>query len=324
MGVALGLGAALSWGLADYFAARASRGIGALRVVLGFHLFALIPLTVLVLATGGLARVTGHEIVFFVGVGVVGWASYLAFYAALAIGPISVLSPIVSGYAAVTVLLAVLFASNTLSAAQAVAVGITITGAMLASADVRAIRHTRLQRHSALGFVLALCAMALLGGFVFGVSYYRSRLGWLPPIFLGRAFATVFVLGHVLVGRGARPATDEEPEAIEAPRTDAVAAGGGPLAAGAVAVSEPTETPLSRGALLGALVLLALLDTGGYVCFNLGVGHAAAAIVAGAAAPYAVVPIVMGVSLFGERPSVVQWMGVACVLAGVVVLGAAS
>jgi drug/metabolite transporter (DMT)-like permease len=91
-----------------------------------------------------------------------------------------------------------------------------------------------------------------------------------------------------------------------------------------VAVSERTETPLSRGALLAALVLLALLDTGGYVCFNLGVGHAAAAIVAGAAAPYAVVPIVMGVSLFGERPSVVQWMGVACVLAGVVVLGAAS
>ena len=37
MGVALGLGAALLWGLADYFAALASRGIGALRVVLGFQ-----------------------------------------------------------------------------------------------------------------------------------------------------------------------------------------------------------------------------------------------------------------------------------------------
>ena len=116
-------------------------------MVLGFHLLALIPLSVLVLATGGLAKVSGNEIVFYVGVGVVGWASYLAFYGALAIGPISVLSPIVSGYAAVTVLLAVLFASNTLSAVQAVAVAMTIAGAMLASADVRAIRHTRRQRH---------------------------------------------------------------------------------------------------------------------------------------------------------------------------------
>lgn len=324
MGVALGLGAALSWGLADYFAARASRGIGALRVVLGFHLFALIPLTVLVLATGGLAHVTGHQIVFYVGVGVVGWASYLAFYGALAIGPISVLSPVVSGYAAVTVLLAVVFAGNALSLVQAAAVGITIAGAMLASADVRAIRHTHLERHSALGFVLALCAMALLGAFVFGVSYYRASLGWLVPIFLGRAFATVFVFGHVLADRRRRPVAATEPEAIEAPETDAITAGAGPLAAGAVADPAHTETALPRRALLAVLALLALLDTGGYVCFNLGVGHAAAAIVAGAAAPYAVVPIVMGVSLFHERPSRPQWMGVACVLAGVVVLGAVT
>ena len=38
MGIALGLAAALSWGLADYFATLASRRAGTLRVVLGFHL----------------------------------------------------------------------------------------------------------------------------------------------------------------------------------------------------------------------------------------------------------------------------------------------
>jgi uncharacterized membrane protein len=312
------------WGLADYFAALASRGIGALRVVLGFHLFALIPLTAMVLATGGLAKAGGTEIAFYVGIGAVGWVSYLAFYGALAIGPISVLSPIVSGYAAVTVLLAVVFAGNALSAVQGVAVGITIAGAVLASADARAIRHTRLQGRSALGFVLALCAMALLGGFVFGVSYYRARLGWLPPIFLARAFATVFLLGHVLTGGGSRSTTDKEPEAIEAPEIDAIAAGAGPLAAGAVAVPESAPPGLRRRALLAVLALLALLDTGGYVCLNLGVGHAAAAIVAAASAPYATVPIAMGVSLFKERPSGLQWVGVACVIAGVIVLGAAT
>src|ERR1700740_3329755 len=202
MGVALGLGAALCWGLADYFAAVASRSIGALRVVLGFHLAALVPLGGLVLATDGRGRVDATSVWVLAGVGAVGWLSYLAFYGALAIGPISVLSPIVSGYAAVTVLLAVVFAGHALSAVQGVAVGITIAGAVLASADARAIRHTRLQGRSALGFVLALCAMALLGGFVFGVSYYRARLGWLPPIFLARAFATVFLLGPVLYGGG--------------------------------------------------------------------------------------------------------------------------
>jgi drug/metabolite transporter (DMT)-like permease len=319
VGVVLGLGAALSWGLADYFAALASRGIGALRVVLGFHLFALIPLTVLALATGALAKVTGHELVFYVGIGVVGWVSYLTFYGALAIGPISVLSPIVSGYAAVTVLLAVLFADNALSGLQVVAVAITIAGAMLASADVRAIVQTKFQRRSMLGFVLALCAMALLGGFVFGVSYYRPQLGWLAPIFLARAFATVFLFGHALVGgRAKRPA-----EVEQMPEIDAVTAGAGPLAAGAVSVP---DTALSGSflTLLGLLALLALVDTGGYVSFNLGVGHSSAAIVAAASAPYAIVPIIMGVTLFKERPTRVQWAGVACVIIGVIVLGAFS
>lgn len=317
VGVLLGLGAALAWGLADYFAALASRGIGALRVVLGFHLFALIPLTVLVLATDGLAKVTGAQVAFFLGMGAVGWVSYLAFYGALAIGPISVLSPIVSGYAAVTVLLAVLIAGNSLSGLQALAVGITIAGAVLASADVRAIVHTKLQRRAVLGFVLALCAMALLGAFVFGVSYYRAKLGWLAPIFLGRAFATVFLLGHVLAGGGVRSARVQAP----VPEIDAVAAGAGPLAAGAVAVP---HSALSTRYLFGLLALLALLDTGGYVFFNLGVGHASAAIVAAASAPYAVVPIVMGVSLFKERPTGAQWVGVGCVIVGVVVLGAVT
>ena len=214
MGVALGLGAALSWGLADYFAAVASRSAGTLRVVLGFHLMALVPLTVLVLATSALNGVTATQVGLLALTGAVGWVSYLAFYGALAIGPISVLSPIVSGYAAVTVLLAVAFAGNRLSAAQAISVAITISGAMLASADIRTIARVKLQRRAALGFVLALCAMGLLGTFVFGVSYYRGQIGWLAPIFLARGFAAAFLLGHVLSTRGSdRAAASADPTA---------------------------------------------------------------------------------------------------------------
>ncbi|MGI9183536.1 MAG: EamA family transporter [Solirubrobacteraceae bacterium] len=292
MGVALGLGAALAWGLADYFAAVASRDLGALRVVLGFHVAALIPLTALVLATDALDPVSGTQIATLVGVGAVGWVSYLAFYGALEIGPISVLSPVISGYAAVTVLLAVTVAGNHLSGLQGAAIGVTIAGAMVASADVREVARAKLERRTALGFLLALAAMALLGGFVFGVSYYRAQIGWLAPIFLARGFAAGFVLGHVLVagGRG-----EPAPDTARAP---------------------------GRNRRLAALImLLALLDTGGYACFNLGAGHADTAIVAAASAPYAIVPIAMGVTLLGERPTRAQWLGAGIVIAGVVMLG---
>jgi drug/metabolite transporter (DMT)-like permease len=319
MGIALGLGAALSWGLADYFAAVASRRIGALRVVLGFHLVALIPLTALALATDALAHVSVGEVAVLAGVGAVGWLSYLTFYGALAIGPISVLSPIVSGYAAITALLAVGFAGSRLSALQSVAVAITIGGTMLASADVREIMRAKLQPRSVLGFVLALCAMCLLGAFVFGVSYYRQRIGWLGPIFLARGFATVFLLGHVLVS-GAR---------VTPPGAAAGVHGGEPAAVQTASVQTASVQTASvqtvrRTPVVAIIALLALVDTGGYVFFNLGVGHAPTAIVAAASAPYALVPIAMGVSLFRERPTRAQWLGVACVLVGVIVLGAVA
>jgi drug/metabolite transporter (DMT)-like permease len=317
VGIALGLGAALCWGLADYFAAVASRGIGALRVVLGFHVVALIPLTVLVLATNALARVSIGQVAVFVLIGAIGWVSYLAFYGALAIGPISVLSPIVSGYAAVTVLLAVVLAGNHLSALQAVAVAITIAGASLASTDIRELARANLERRSALGVVLALCAMGLLGAFVFGVSYYRERIGWLGPIFLARGFAALFVFGHLLVTRGAGGG-------------DPVAgvAGGGDAVPGDAGVGDPAAANALRARkrrLVGMMmVLLAFLDTGGYVCFNLGVGHAATAVVAAASAPYAVVPVVMGLMLLRERPTRAQLVGVGFVISGVIVLGAVT
>ncbi len=79
MGIALGLGAALSWGLADYFAAVGSRQVGALRVVLYMHLAAMVPLTVLVLGTGGLAGVSLGQLGVLFGIGAVGWLSYLGF-----------------------------------------------------------------------------------------------------------------------------------------------------------------------------------------------------------------------------------------------------
>jgi drug/metabolite transporter (DMT)-like permease len=287
MGIALGLGAALAWGFADYFAALASRQVGALRVVLYMHLFAIIALGIAVLATGGLSGVTLGQLGVLFGLGAVGWLSYITFYGALEIGPISVLSPIISGYAAVTVLFAVVILGETLSTVQALAVGVTIAGAVCACLDLGAIKRATIEPRSALGFALAICAMVLLGGFVFGVSYYRPQLGWAAPIFLARVFGTVFVLAHVAVSRGKRP-------------------------------------PRPSSKLLAILALLACLDTTGYVCFNLGVGFAATALVAAASAPYAIVPIIMGVSLFGERPTTAQWLGVALVVGGVITLGLAT
>jgi len=284
VGILFGLGAALSWGLADYFAARASRRIGAFRVVLGFHIVATFLLGVLVAATGALGDVDWSHVGFFAGVGVLGWTSYIAFYRALALGPISVSSPIISGYAAVTVVLAVIVAGERLTKGQTAAIVLTILGVVLAGADLHRI--ARVERVAPLGLILSLLAMVLIGAFVFCVAYYRDELGWLAPIFLGRAFATLFLAAQF--GRSGWPAEDR-----------------------------------SRR-ILGVIALLALLDTAGYVFFNVGAGLAKTSIVAAASAPYGVVPVVMGVWLLAERPTRPQWIGVTLMIGGLVLLGLAS
>lgn len=284
MGVLFGLGAAITWGCADYVAASAGRRVGSIRVVFGFHLVATAILALLVVMSGSLADVAATDLPFFALIGAIGWGSYVCFYRALAIGPISILSPIVSGYAAVTVLLAVIFLGERLTAAETVAVIVSFAGVVLASSAGR--RVFSIELIDAHGLLFALAAMVLLGGFVLGVSVKTDELGWLAPVFLARLGATVLVALTALHG-GRWRFPDRSPRVI------------------------------------GAIALLAVLDTVGYVSFNLGTEHEDTAVVAAASAPYAVIPVVAGVLFLHERPTPVQWAGIGLVIAGLVLLGVA-
>jgi drug/metabolite transporter (DMT)-like permease len=297
MGVLFGLGAAVTWGSADYVAAIAGRRIGSHRVVLGFHVIATIILALLVLGSGSLEGVTGADVAFFVLVGAIGWTGYACFYRALSIGPISVLSPIVSGYAMVTLLLAIILLDERLGFAAACAVVVSVIGIVLASSGLRhiweaarradfSLPSAQSQRLDARGLLFALAAMVLIGAFVLGVSVKADDLGWLVPVFLARLFSTVFVFASLIRSGGWR-FPDRSPRVI------------------------------------GALGALALLDTAGYISFNLGTERSDTAIVAAASAPYAVIPVVAGVLFFHERPTPVEWAGVGLVIAGLVLLGLA-
>ena len=183
------------------------------------------------LGTGSLEGVSAADVGFFVLVGAIGWTGYACFYRALAIGPISVLSPIVSGYAMVTLLLAIVLLDERLGLAAACAVVVSVVGIVLASSGLRHI--FRIERLDAHGLLFALAAMVLIGAFVLGVSVKADDLGWLAPVFLARLFSTVFVFASLIKG-GAWRFPDRSPR------------------------------------VLWAVVALALLDTAGYISFNLG------------------------------------------------------
>jgi drug/metabolite transporter (DMT)-like permease len=124
----------------------------------------------------------------------------------------------------------------------------------------------------------------VIGAFVYGVAYFSAEYGWLVPIVLARGFSTLFLVVASLRGGEWR---------------------------------FPDRSPR----FLTAIVLIAFVDTLGYVAFNFGVRHADTSIVATAAAPYALVPIVAGVAFLQERPGAIQWGGIGLVMGGLVLLG---
>lgn len=282
MGIALGLAAAFCWGLSDVCATFASRRAGALGTVVGFHLLSTAALALAVGASGGLDEIRLEHLLVFLGNGVLGAGAYLFFYRALAIGPISIVSPIVSGYAAVTVILAIVILGERLDGGELAAVVVAFAGVLLASTDVTKLH--RIERRELAGIGLAVLAMVWIGVFLFFVAYYAEELGWLTPIFLGRVFTALFLLAAAARGAAWRP-TDRSRLVL---------------------------------ALVGAI---AVLDTVGYAAFNVGVERADTSLVATAAAPYAVVPIVVGVAFLDERPAPTQWLGVAAVIGGMILLG---
>jgi drug/metabolite transporter (DMT)-like permease len=180
------------------------------------------------------------------------------------------------------VVLAVLLLDERPSGGQIAAVVVAFGGVILACSDPSLFHFE--QRRQALGIVLAIIATIGVAVYVFGVSYYSPELGWLVPIFLARISTTLFIVLTALPGGRWR------------------------------------FPDLSLG-LAGIIVVIAVLDTAGFVSFNVGVRNADTSVVATAAAPYAIVPILFGVLTMDERPKPYQWGGIGLVLLGLVLLG---
>ncbi|MGY1584026.1 EamA family transporter [Streptomyces sp. MN13] len=87
------LATSLLWGVADFGGGLLTRRLPALTVVVVSQSIAVLVLGAIVVATGGWSE-AGPQLWFAVGAGLVGPVAMLAFYKALALGPMGVVSPL--------------------------------------------------------------------------------------------------------------------------------------------------------------------------------------------------------------------------------------
>jgi drug/metabolite transporter (DMT)-like permease len=169
------LAAALLYGASDFLEALAARRMGSRASTTVGYVFA----TVAILALWPLASGTWAAAAVIAGAvaGVLCVVGLLAFYSALAIGPMSVLSPIIAVIGSVVPVATALVLGETLGPVTVIAVVVALVAAGLVSAERgegRAI--------SARALVLALTAGVGLGGSIVALDRAPGGSGLIPAV----------------------------------------------------------------------------------------------------------------------------------------------
>lgn len=280
-----GLGAAVGWGVADFLAAISSRRIGSVGAVVVSQTVGLAGYAVLFATTGVAFDVSAFDVIVMLCSGAVAAGAYFALYRGLELGPITLVSPIGSAFALVTILLAVVLAGESLRGAVLAGVVVTLAGVFLTSTDLRRLG-ADVRRHWG-GIPFGLLAMVGFGVVAFITGRYAQEVGWLLPIFIVRA-GSVAVVVTVAVRRG------------------------GPVVRG-MGVGD-----------LALITVVGVADLLGIAMYSMGSERGLISIVAAASAAFTLIPVAGGLVFFGERPAPNQGLGVAAVVGGLLLLGIAT
>jgi uncharacterized membrane protein len=185
--VLFGVGSALLAGVADFFAALVSRRLGSFLTLL----YMIAGSTLVLLVAGGIWLRQGWlpwpdaALMFVTAAAAV--AGYLAFYRALALGPVAVVSPIAACDGAVAALIGVLLLGEALGPGHYAAVGLLVVGVALAATDLRQLRQGL--RAPGAGPLLALVTMVGFGIAIAGIAAAAERCrSFLLPILTLRCF----------------------------------------------------------------------------------------------------------------------------------------
>jgi drug/metabolite transporter (DMT)-like permease len=202
-GFVLGTLAAVAWGLADVLVTYLSRRGGFVRTLLLTHAFGVALLVVVALALDYAPAPSAAQLLVLGALGPVAVAAYAGFYKALELGPIAIVSPIVSANGAIVVLLAVLVLGESLNTIQALGCFLVLAFIVLAAREQQAEG----SEGDGIGIRLALVASAAFGIYLFGLGAMSEELGWLVPILVVRSVALALVAAVAV----ARPPSSRGP-----------------------------------------------------------------------------------------------------------------
>ncbi|QKW05344.1 DMT family transporter [Streptomyces sp. NA04227] len=281
----LALATSVLWGCADFGGGLLTRRIPALTVVVVSQTLAVLVLGAVVIATGGWHE-AGTGLWFAVAAGVVGPVAMLAFYRALALGPMGVVSPLGTMGVAVPVGIGLVLGERP-GLLQFAGIGVAVLGVLLAGGPQ--LRGAPVQRQ--------VIVMTLVAAFGFGavMALISEASTTLTGLFL----------------------------ALFVQRVTNVLAGGGALwlavRRGAPALPEDGGLRVIRGS-LPALAFVGIADVAANGTYALAAQNGPVTMAAVLASLYPVVTALAARGVLGERLRPVQAAGAGLALVGTLLL----
>ena len=276
-----GLLAALGWGSADLGATVAGRRLGAFPTVIVAQVFSALATTVILLTSG--AGFEGLRSIAGILVlnGVVTSAAYFMHYKALAMGPMVVVSPIGASYALVGIALAVLITGERPELLAYIGAVVTIAGVMLTSTDLPRLRAGT--HGTPPGLPWAIGATVCFGIAAYTLGRAAQLVGWELGLWASRVAQVICFAPFILVRR-----------------------------------SEFVGMAMAG---VGLAILTGTADLVGVVTYSIGSERGHLSIVLAASAIFPMIAVAGSIAFLGERPVPNQYVGVAMVAVGLVLLG---
>jgi drug/metabolite transporter (DMT)-like permease len=191
----LGLIAALSWGLHDFFARFPSRAVGPIPTVLAVTIAGLVVLSAWLLFAGAPPKIIWPQILLVVVTGVFFTLATLALFSGLAAGPISIVAPIAGSYPALAMIFAVAQGARP-SPAQWAAIAAVMAGVTIVSRSGGRFEDSG---ELAPGTLKTVLGLAFLASFCFAVAMTAGQVavpvfGEMQTIWLARCFGLITIL----------------------------------------------------------------------------------------------------------------------------------
>lgn len=324
LGIGLGVTIALLWGTADILATLAARRMGTFKATIISQASGLLALfsfaAILFGAWHGTFTLSAFGISALIGflTGLCAALGYFAFYRALEIGPMAVVSPLTATSSAFTLLFAALILQEHLSFGRLGLVTIIIFGIVLAStslAELRELLHKPGHSFWSQGVRWAFVATLAFGAMDFGIGASASITGWFLPVLWTRIFSILFLTlislwkrHRQVVGQSGTSPSSLQKQAINLSLANLVA----------MARARILFTPVVMGLFLA--VAAGIIENAAVLTFSFDTRIATTGITSAIASSYALVVMVFGMIVCHERLTKNQLMGIGVFTTGLILL----